>query len=329
MSILETGPTGERLPEREPIEPEDWPTEPERGYARAQATLLEHYDVDAVSKAVETDVMGRVHYLEAGDSGAEPIVLLHGVGTTAGLFAKLLGDLADDYRVIAPDRPGRGLSANASYAGMDVRDSLVVYLLETLDALDLERPHVVGNSLGGLQAFLLTIDHDRVDHLGLVAAPGGLSADFPLAFKLMTMKGVNRLIYWLMRRGDPLANAREQTEEMLLEDTSEVPEAFYQAFAASRGIPGRQRSLRSLVEQEASFGRLHHVFEMPEEIAAIDRPTRFVWGEEDFFWGPEVGRPVIERMADADLVALADHGHMPWMEPGDEVATALRDFLPS
>ncbi len=321
MSRSETVPSGV------PLAPDDWPTEAEQRYASLQADLAAHYDLDVESRIVRTDVMGRVHYLEAGDPDGEPVILLHGVGTTAAMFLGLVPGLADDYRVLIPDRPGRGLSATPSYAGMDVRDSLVAYLLEFFDDLDLDRPHVVGNSLGGLQAFLLTIDHDRVDRLCLVAAPGGLTREMPILFRLMTVRVVNRVIYWLLRRGDPLDNAREQTEEMLVVDTSQIPAEFYEVFGASRDLPGRQKSLRSLVQQEGSFGRMHPVFDIRDEIVEIERPTAFVWGTEDWFWPPEVGRPVANRMPNAEFHVLQSHGHMPWMEPGDEVENRVWSFL--
>jgi len=312
---------------REPLDPADWPTEPEREYARAQAALAAHDDVAFDSTAIDTAAKGRVHYLEAGDPDGEPVVLLHGVGTTAAQFLPLLGDVGDEYRWIAPDRPGRGLSANASFAGEDLRDALTEYLLDFLAGLDLERPHVVGNSLGGLQAFLLAIDHDRVDRLALVGAPGGVSTEFPLAMRLLTVRGLGRLLLWLQRRGDPLETARDRTSDLLVADDSAVPAEFYDLMVASNRIPGRARSLRSLLYREGSWTRMHPAFDIRDAIVDIGRPTAFFWGTEDFLWPPATGRPLVDRMPNATLEVLEGHGHMPWMEPGDAVATGLRRFL--
>jgi pimeloyl-ACP methyl ester carboxylesterase len=149
----------------------------------------------------------------------------------------------------------------------------------------------------------------------------------PLSMRLLTMTGVNRLLFWLQRRGDPVETARDQTAEMLVADASAVPEEFYDLFGAVRGLDDRARSLRTLVEHEGSWGRMAPVFDVGEEIVEIERPTTFLWGTEDWFWDPEVGRPVVERMADADLQVLDDHGHMPWLEPGDEVTTRVPAFL--
>ena len=314
---------------RQPTAPtaDVWSSEPERQYAACQAGLAAHYDLAIDSRTVETDSAGRVHYLVAGDPDGEPVILLHGVSTTAATWLPLVGALTDRYRLYIPDRPGRGLSAAPSYRGRYLRSFLVDYLADLCAAEALDRPHVVGNSLGGLQALLLAIDRDRVDRLCLVGAPAGLSPEFPLAWRLLTVQGLNRLLLWLQRRGDPIENARATVSGQLVADESAIPEIFYKLMAARQGSPAHERSLRSLLTAEGSYGRMHPVFDIREEVVDIECPTAFVWGDEDAFWPPEVGRPVADEMADAAFHELSNHGHMPWLEPGDEAETRVRSFL--
>jgi len=306
---------------------DDWPTNPERWYAACQAQLAAYYDVEFESRTVETDSAGRIHCLVAGDPDGEPVVLLHGVTTTAATWLPLVSGLTDEYRLYIPDRPGRGLSAPVSYRGRYLRSFLVAYLGELLDNLGVERPHVVGNSLGGLQALLFAIDHNRVDRLCLVGAPAGVSTEFSLAWRLLTVRGLNRLLLWLDNRGDSIENAREAARQRLVVDASAIPEAFYELMAARQQLPGREKSLRSLLTEEGSFGRMHPLFDIREEIVDIDRPTGFVWGTDDVFWPPEVGRPVADQMPDAEFHELPNHGHMPWMEPGTETERRVRSVL--
>jgi pimeloyl-ACP methyl ester carboxylesterase len=312
---------------RPALSPGDWSTGPEQRYAERQARLAAHYGVDIESRTIETDSAGEVHYLVTGDPDGDPVVLLHGVSTTAATWLPLAPALTDEYRLIVPDRPGRGLSAAPSYRGRALRQFLAEYLVELLDTLDLDRPHVVGNSLGGQQAFLLAIDHDRVDRLCLVGAPGGVSKEFSLLVRLLTVRGLNRLLNWLLSRGDPIENAREAARQFLVVDDSAIPEPFYELLAASQQLPDRQRSLRSLQTEQGSFGRMHPLFDLRDEIVDIERPTGFIWGSEDSFWPPEVGRPLADRMPDAEFHELLDYGHMPWMEPDDEAETLVRSFL--
>ncbi|MFC7058196.1 alpha/beta fold hydrolase [Halovenus salina] len=309
-----------------PPSPDDWATEPERRYARRQAALADRYGVDIESRTVETDAAGPIHYLAAGDPDGEPVVLLHGVSTTGATWLPMVSALADDYRVYMPDRPGRGLSGAPSYRGRNLRWFMVGYLVDLFEELGLDQPHVIGNSLGGQQAFLLALDYDCVDRLCLVGAPGGVSREFSLGFRLLTVRGLNRLLFWLNGLGDPLDSAQEQTAQLLVADDSAVAEEFYELLAASSQMPDRTRSLRSLQSEQGSFGRMHQLFDLREELPGIDRPTSFVWGSDDSFWEPAVGRPVAEKMG-AEFHELAGHGHMPWLEPGEQTETAVRSFL--
>lgn len=306
---------------------DDWPGELERRYAARQARLAAYYDVAVDSRTHDTASAGRVHYLVAGDPDGEPVVLLHGITVTAATWLPMVPALADEYRLYIPDRPGRGLSAAPSYRDRDLRPFLVDYLCELCDQLNLERPHVVGNSFGGLQALLLAIDRDRVDRLCLVGAPAGISKEFSLVWRLLTVRGVNRVLVWLLNRGDPIENAREAATERLVVDDSAIPIEFYELMAARQQLPGREQSLRSLLTEQGSFGRMHPLFDIREEVVDIERPTEFIWGSEDAFWPPEVGRSVAGRMPNAKFFELLNHGHMPWMEPGDETELRVRAFL--
>ncbi|MFC3477297.1 alpha/beta fold hydrolase [Halobacterium litoreum] len=307
--------------------PEGWSTEAERRYADAQARLAEHCGVDVASRTVDTESAGRIHFLEAGDPDGEPVVFLHGVSTTAATWLPMLSALADDYRLVVPDRPGRGLSNSAKYTNKHLRSFMTAYLADLFDELGLDSPHVVGNSLGGQQAFLLALDHQRVDRLCLVGAPGGVSKEFSALWKLMTVRGVNRVLYWLNSLGDAEENARESTAELLVADDSAVPEPFYDVLAAASGMDAQQWSLRSLQTAQGSFGRMHDLFDLTDELPGIERPTCFVWGTEDSFWKPEVGRPVADSMPDAAFHELDGYGHMPWLDPGDETEERVRAFL--
>lgn len=315
------------LPDDRPLSPDDWPDPAEQRYAERQARLADRYDVDAESRVLHTDAAGRIHYLAAGEPDGEPVLLLHGVSLPAATWLPLLPHLTDEYRVYAPDRPGLGLSVAPSYRARDLRSFLVAYLLDLLDDRGVEKPHVVGNSHGGIQAFLLALDHDRVDRLALVGAPGGVSRDLPLLFRLLTVRGVNRALFWLLSRGDPVENARQSMARVNVVDDGALPEAFYELLAAGARLPGREASQRSLATAQGSFGRAHPLFDLRDELHGLDRPTRFVWGTEDSFWPPAVGRQVAERMPDAGFHELPGHGHTPWLEPGDEAAALVRPFL--
>jgi 2-hydroxy-6-oxonona-2,4-dienedioate hydrolase len=126
-----------------------------------------------------------IHYLAAGEG--PPLVLLHALGESALDWRWVLPALARTNRVYAPDLPGFGHSAkpSADYSP----DFFARFVGAYLDALGLESPAVVGNSIGGFAALRLALSElSRVGALGLVAS-AGLGREVTYALRLPTLPG--------------------------------------------------------------------------------------------------------------------------------------------
>jgi pimeloyl-ACP methyl ester carboxylesterase len=112
---------------------------------------------------------GRVHLLRGGTG--EPVLFLHAAGGagTWHPFHEMLA--ARGFEVIAPDHPGFGKSDE--FPEVEAIDDLVFHYLDVLDALGLDRPHVVGASFGGwIAAELALYLPQRVASLTLLSAAG-------------------------------------------------------------------------------------------------------------------------------------------------------------
>jgi pimeloyl-ACP methyl ester carboxylesterase len=113
----------------------------------------------------------RIHYLVAGSG--EPVVLIHGLGSSAEVtwqWPGTLAALAARHRVVALDLPGHGRSdkpeRKEAYGLQMIED-----VVRLLDHLDIRKAHVVGYSMGGMVALKLVAEHpDRV----LSATLGGM-----------------------------------------------------------------------------------------------------------------------------------------------------------
>lgn len=113
----------------------------------------------------------RIHYLEQG-SGA-PVVLIHGLASHARHNWGETGwieYLSRDYRVLAPDCRGHGLSDKFDVPEAYSLDQLTADVVALLDHLQLERAGVLGYSMGGWVALGLAVHHP--DRLRAVAAGG-------------------------------------------------------------------------------------------------------------------------------------------------------------
>src|SRR5436305_5626096 len=111
-----------------------------------------------------------LHYYCAGRRGT-PIILIHGLGNSAEVWASLFPLLSKEYLVYALDLPGFGKTPLAP-EGVSVRTH-VLYLQRFLDALGYPRVALVGNSLGGWIATHFAARYpERVSHLYLLNSAG-------------------------------------------------------------------------------------------------------------------------------------------------------------
>jgi pimeloyl-ACP methyl ester carboxylesterase len=130
---------------------------------------------------------GRIHYLEAGSG--RPLVFVHGLGGQLGNFTyALLDRLSDRFRVVLIDRPGSGHSPRSWRAPADLPGQADT-ILGVIRHLGLERPIVVGHSLGGAVALALGLDHPRlVGGLALIAPLTQPQDTVPAPFQLLAIR---------------------------------------------------------------------------------------------------------------------------------------------
>jgi pimeloyl-ACP methyl ester carboxylesterase len=129
-------------------------------------------EVTPVDRFVTVDGV-ELHYTEWGDPDAEPVVCVHGLSRNGRDFDAFCRRLADDYRLLCPDMPGRGRSEWMPGDG-DPGDWYTAARMAELcvwfcDALDLERVRWVGTSMGGSLGMALAAGplRERISHLVL------------------------------------------------------------------------------------------------------------------------------------------------------------------
>jgi pimeloyl-ACP methyl ester carboxylesterase len=112
----------------------------------------------------------RVHVAEAGAPDAPAVLLLHGWPQHWYMWRRVMAGLRDEFRLIAPDLRGFGWT-DAPGQGYDP-ETFAADQVALLDALELERAHVVGHDWGGWTAMLMGILHaNRVDRMVVCNAP--------------------------------------------------------------------------------------------------------------------------------------------------------------
>lgn len=150
----------------------------------------------------------RIHYVERG-TGAVTLLMVHGLGGNARHYThSLVERLAHEFRVIVIDRPGSGYSTRAAgaEAGPIAQAETVAAFIR---ALGLDRPVLVGHSLGGAIALATAVAHpSQVRALALIAPLTMLPDTPPAVFQGLMVKSplARTAISWTL--ATPLAMAR-------------------------------------------------------------------------------------------------------------------------
>lgn len=246
---------------------------------------------------------GRVHLLRGGTG--EPVLFLHAAGG-AGTWLPFHGMLAArGFEVIAPDHPGFGKSDEFPEA--EGVDDLVFHYLDVLDALGLDRPHVVGGSFGGWIAaeLALYLPH-RVASLTLLSAAGLRLPEHPVTDLFLVPPA--RLPETLFHNPPPPAPVPPPGTPP---DLDAIIAAYREATALARfaWVP--------FMSDPKLERRLHR----------IAAPTLVVAPSDDQVIPVEHARRYAERIPNATYSEVPDCGHAMYFEQPEEFTTRVAAFL--
>jgi pimeloyl-ACP methyl ester carboxylesterase len=132
---------------------------------------------------------GSIHYIERGDPAKQTIVMIHGLTGQLQHFTYALVDLlADDYHVIAVDRPGCGYSTRDT-ADLGRLPEQGRMIQELLDAKGITDAILVGHSLGGAVALAMALDYpEKTKALALLAPLTHKLPSTPQVFKPLEIR---------------------------------------------------------------------------------------------------------------------------------------------
>lgn len=292
-------------------------------FEHARLELLAAHGWNAASRWVE-DTAGRVTYVMEGGDGDVPKILVHGGLSEGSEWWPLAGRLSG--RVVIPDRPGCGLSYIPEPRRSTFRLEAVRWLSDLTDSLEAPLVDLVGNSLGGYFSLVFALAHpDRVRNLVLVGAPAGIHRRVPRFVRLWGNPLTGRLI-----TRHPITHPekmRDVFQDLLVTDAKRIPPDALEVAVAGALLPGVGLHAFRMLRQVLDIGGVRKSLLIESEVARLDVPTRFVWGEEDAFLSPDEADRIWERMPRAEIRRISDAGHLPQLDQPDEVADAVVSFL--
>ncbi len=253
------------------------------------------------SRTVETPRGAKIRVYEGGSG--DPLVFLHGAG---GLFPDdpFVAKLADHFHVYAPCLPGYEDSTGAE----DLRDMLGITLhtADVVEALGLERPTLVGHSMGGMiAAEMAATAPASVEKLVLIC-PAGLWLDahpIPDLFGMLPFE-LPALLFHDPAFGVPLLTAGLDFNDMKALGDFMVTNAKRLGMAGKILFPIPDRGLS-------------------ERLYRIRARTQILWGESDKLMPPVYGEAFQREIADSELRVIPEAGHMLPIEQPDAVLEAI------
>jgi pyruvate dehydrogenase E2 component (dihydrolipoamide acetyltransferase) len=245
-----------------------------------------------------------LRYLELGSGAGVPVLLLHGFGADLNSWMFTQPALAEGRRTIALDLPGHGGSEK------DVGDGTAAVLVDAVahavTALGLPLVHLIGHSMGGAIAALLTAQHpDRIASLTLIA-PAGLGPEINAAF----IDGFVRA----SRRRDV-----QDVLALLVHDKALISRAMVEDVLRYKRLDGVPAALQSIARAWFAGGRQQ--VDVRPALAGLAVPMQVIWGQNDQII------PVAQAETLTPVHRLEGTGHLPHMEKASEVNRLIRRLI--
>lgn len=285
---------------------------------------MTRYTEPATSRFVriqEADLELNIHYNDCDPGNArETVVMLHGSGPGASGWANFnrnIEPLTDaGYRVILLDCPGWSKSDSIVCRGS--RSDLNARILKGLvDQLDLERVHILGNSMGGHSAVAFALSHpEQVSKLVLMG--GGTGGASP--FVPMPTEGI-KLIQKLYR--EPTIDNLKKMMNIFVYDPSDLTEALYQTRLDN--MLSRRDHLENFVASLAANPKQFP--DVSPRLGEIKAPTLVIWGRNDRFVPMDTGLRLIAGIANSQLHVFNNCGHWAQWEHAETFNRMVLDFL--
>src|SRR5205823_12505369 len=215
----------------------------------------------------------RIHYQEAGDEKAPPIILIHGFISSNLIWSHVLEPLAQKgFRAIAPDLPGYGYSEKPRDAAYTINEQ-ARSVIGLMDRLGIRKAAIAGASYGGAIAATMALDYpERVEKLVLVGAVTNDEVKKNLLLRISCFPIIGDIATplflgsrWILRK---------RMEDMYRRMGKPVND---------RMVAARHHLLATANAQRAMIrtARRWSANRLQREVSLIRQPALLVWGDQD------------------------------------------------
>jgi pimeloyl-ACP methyl ester carboxylesterase len=281
----------------------------ERAWTRADITLTSSRIIadDRKDRYVDLPTGVRLNYVERGDRGGTPVVLLHGYTDSRRSYDLLLPLLPSSVHVFAVSHRGHGDSSkpDTGYLPSDFAADLAAFL----DAMKIESAVIVGHSMGSTVAQRFAIDYpSRTRALVLEGA-------FLPAARNEAVREFFQMVRVFADPVDPRV-VREFQQSTLARP---VPPDFFETIVSE--------SLKVPAHVWKAALEPYTTVDFSDQLRKLSVPTLLIWGDRDGFTLRAEQDALNRAIAGSRLTTYAGTGHCPHWEEPERFVTDLIAFV--
>jgi len=264
----------------------------------------------------------RVRYWMEGEGPA--VLLVHGLSNSVEFWQYNLASLAARHRVYALDLLGFGRSDkeietfSLSYSGS--------FMAQFMDALEIERASLVGNSTGGVICAQTAVQHpERVERLILVDS-AGFGRELSPFLRVWSIPGVGKGVFRVYQRLFP------RLKSWVFYNSGSIGDRWLAGAAEVLRSPGVRENAIKVVrtgvtlrkgQREELFRDLHRL------LAETSVPTLIIWGRNDFVVPLAHAYAAQKLIPNSEVRIIERCGHIPQVERPEEFNRLVLEFLAS
>jgi len=255
------------------------------------------------------------HYIEKGKG--EPVILVHGVFYDSYMWSKNIDALAEKFKIYAIDLWGFGYSTRES---MDYGYSVYAdQLLKFMDALNIQKASLVGQSMGGGTCILFAVQHrNRVNKMILVSSTG-MPNPLPLMAKISNLPKVGEFMM-----GFKSNFIRKMALDInFIYDKGFITDSYFENVTRFHKIKGTTEVTLKIVRKQFFGTLLNDIHRLGE----TDIPILIVWGRHDKSIPLERGQEMHRILKGSRLEILERAAHCPHDEQSRRFNQLAVDFL--
>jgi proline iminopeptidase len=269
----------------------------------------------------------RIYYLPVGSEANYPLIALHGgPGLDHTEMHPWLDPLSDTFRLIYVDQRGQGRSERVDPAALSL-SRFAEDVSKLAAALGLRQYALLGHSYGSFVTLAHAVERGDATHYII---SGGTASFTKTAPEIQAN----------LASFEPVALREQVTQSWALEPAVRTQEDFHRVMemqmpfhfmssesdAYQRYMAASDQTVYA-PEVLAYFSEHEYPIEYEDQLATISRPTLVVTGEYDRTCTPRAAREMAAGIPGAEMLIVANAGHMTHVEQPEIVLPAIRDFF--